>query len=299
MFEVLFLAVIIDVLFGELPSRFHPVVFMGYLITRGRAWCERRGNQLFWGLFLLIYTVGVVLLILEGVLMLVHQVPYIVQVIFYACLLKMTFSIRFLHSAAMAVQSTMEEPDVEEARRRVGELVSRDTGSLSEEKIISATCESVAESLTDSIIAPLCWYLVLGLPGAFFYRTINTLDSMIGYRHLEIGTASARLDDILNFIPARIAGGLILVAGALLSHDVIYGLSILKRDRNTPQSPNAGYTMAPVAGLLRVRFEKEGYYTLGDPLRSLSPSHIQQTLSIVEGSALIFLVCSSPLEVIM
>ena len=299
MFEILLLAVVIDVLFGEPPPRFHPVVFMGHVITRGRTWCERRGNQLFWGLFLLIYTVGVVLLILEVILIVIHHLPSIVQVIFYACLLKMTISIRFLHSAAMAVQRTVEEPDVEEARRAVGELVSRDTGSLSEENIISAACESVAESLTDSIIAPLCWYLVLGLPGAFFYRVINTLDSMIGYEHLKLGTASAKLDDVLNSIPARIGGGLILVTGALMGHNVIHGLSILKRDRNTPQSPNAGYTMAPVAGLLGVQFEKEGYYTLGNLLRPLSPSHIQQTLSIVEGSVLIFLMCSSPLEVIM
>jgi len=299
MYEILLLAVAIDVLLGEPPLLCHPVVIMGHLITFGRSCCEGRKNQVFSGISLLICTVGSTLLILGGILFLIHSFPYGVQVFCYAFLLKTTFSIRFLHSAAMAVQAPLLEKNVGTARKKVSELVSRDTSTLSEEKIVSAACESVAESLTDSIVAPLCWYLVFGLYGAFFYRAINTLDSMIGYEHLMIGTASARADDIVNFIPARISGSLILLSGVLLVHDLKNGLNIFKRDRNNPESPNAGYTMAPVAGLLQVTFEKQGYYTLGDPIRQLDPSHIHQALSIVEGATLIFVLLISVLDVII
>jgi adenosylcobinamide-phosphate synthase len=299
MYEILLLAVAIDVLLGEPPLLCHPVAIMGHLITFGRSCCEGRKNQVFSGISLLICTVGITLLILGGILFLIHPFPYVVQVFCYAFLLKTTFSIRYLHSAAMAVQTPLLEKNVGTARKKVSELVSRDTSTLSEEKIVSAACESVAESLTDSIVAPLCWYLVFGLYGAFFYRAINTLDSMIGYEHLMIGTASARADDIVNFIPARISGSLILLSGAILGHDLKNGLNIFKRDRNNPESPNAGYTMAPVAGLLQVTFEKQGYYTLGDPIRQLVPSHIHQAVSIVEGATLIFVLLISFMDVII
>ena len=299
MYEVLLLAVGIDVLLGEPPLWCHPVALTGHLITVGRSWCEKGNNEVFQGVFLVIGTVGTVLAILGGLLFLVHTLPYGVQVVCYAVLLKTTFSIRFLRSVGMAVQTSLMDSTLGEARKKVSELVSRDTSSLSEEKLISAACESVAESLTDSIIAPMCWYLLFGLYGAFFYRTINTLDSMVGYAHLKIGTASARVDDGVNFFPARISAVLLLVSGAFLGHDVKNGITIFKRDRNNPQSPNAGYTMAPVAGLLQVAFEKQGHYTLGDPAQHLRPSHIHQVISLVEGATLIFVVFISFMDVII
>jgi adenosylcobinamide-phosphate synthase len=121
------------------------------------------------------------------------------------------------------------------------------------------------------VVAPLLFFACFGVPGALAYRAVNTLDAMIGYhgRYEYLGKASARLDDLLNLVPARLTAALLLVAGALLGHDVRRGWRILRRDGGRTESPNAGRPMAAMAGLLGVRLEKQGHYRLGDPLHAV------------------------------
>ncbi len=185
-----------------------------------------------------------------------------------ALALKTTLALRGLATAASAVASDLERGDLAAARASVGrDLVSRPTTALDDTGVASAAIESVAENLTDSIVAPLAFYAVLGLPGAALYRAINTADAMIGYRDGDLehfGKAAARLDDLLNLVPARLAA-LVLVVGAMIAGaDARRAFAVMRRDRRRTASPNAGWTMAAMAGALDVALEKPGHYVLGD-----------------------------------
>jgi adenosylcobinamide-phosphate synthase len=176
-------------------------------------------------------------------------------------------SVRGLVSAARGVARELARGDLTAARRAVGyHLVSRPTADLDEGHVASAAVESVAENLTDSVVAPALFFLAGGLAGAAVYRVVNTADAMFGYRvgPLEyFGKVAARLDDVLNLIPARLAGLSLVVAAGLVGEGGGRALAALRRDRRRPASPNAGWTMAAMAGALGVALEKPGAYRLG------------------------------------
>ena len=176
-------------------------------------------------------------------------------------------SLRDLVRAARRVQAALRAGDLDGARRAVGrDLVSRPTARLGAGQVAAATIESLAENLTDSVLAPAAFYLAFGLPGAFAYRAVNTADAMIGYRHgaLEhFGKTAARLDDALNLIPARLAAFAIVAAAVLSRAAAAHAARTMLAQHDRTQSPNAGWTMAAMAGALRVRLEKSGHYVLG------------------------------------
>jgi adenosylcobinamide-phosphate synthase len=189
----------------------------------------------------------------------------IVYIVVGAVLLKTTFSIKGLRRAALKIKNLLEADDLEVSRRELRALVSRDTAGLPRPLLASAAVESVAEGAGDSIVAPLFWFLLLGVPGAVGYRAVNTLDAMIGYRgrYEHLGKFAARLDDVLNFIPARLAA-LLLVLAAALKKASGPAWRTARREHTLTASPNAGWPMAAMAGALGVRLEKPGYYVLGD-----------------------------------
>jgi len=185
-----------------------------------------------------------------------------------AVALKTMLSVRDLAGAARAVAAALEGGRLEDARRVVSRhLVSRPTATLSEGHVGSAAVESVAENLTDSCLGPCLFYLVFGLPGAAAYRAVNTADAMIGYRDGSreyFGKVAARLDDLLNLVPARLAALALVAAAPLAGADGARAWAMMRRDHARTASPNAGWTMAAMAGALRVRLVKAGHYTLGD-----------------------------------
>ena len=168
----------------------------------------------------------------------------------------------------MQVARALRARDLVEARRLVGyHLVSRPTSDLDDGRVASAAIESAGENLTDAFVAPLMFYLAFGLAGAYVYRTINTADAMIGYRDEELeyfGKAAARLDDILNLIPARLAALAIAACAGLVRGDARGAWRIMLRDRGRTASPNAGWTMSAMAGALDIVLEKPGTYRLGE-----------------------------------
>jgi adenosylcobinamide-phosphate synthase len=190
----------------------------------------------------------------------------------------------------------MLQSDLEKSRQLVSYLVSRDTSKLSQSQLISATVESLTENITDSVISPLFYAFILGVPGAIAYRVINTLDAMVGYKNEEnkiIGWFPAKLDDLLNYIPARITGILVIIAAMILGMNWRNSYLIMMRDaRNTP-SPNSGYSMAAAAGALEIKLNKPGVYQLGDNKFSLNHETIMDAIKLTRVTIFLFVLFSS------
>jgi adenosylcobinamide-phosphate synthase len=244
-----------DTVVGEPPVAVHPVVWMGRALDTLECHAPRSAR------FRLLYGLGVALAlpaIWAGLGRLLERwAPWPIQ----ALALKATFSGRALFDAAERVESALEADQLDRARHELAWLVSRPTSGLEPSLVASAAIESLAENFVDSWVAPLLAYRVLGLGGAYAYRAANTADAMWGYhtpRYETLGKAAARLDDVLNWLPARIAAVLLIVAGSRRSQ----ALALWRRDARRTSSPNAGQPMAAAAGLLNVRLEKPDHYIL-------------------------------------
>jgi adenosylcobinamide-phosphate synthase len=209
-------------------------------------------------------------------------------------LLKVSFCFFYLRKTALGIKKQLESGKLGEARFDLRGLVSRDTSKLSEPYLVSATAESVSESLCDSVVTPLFYFLIFGVPGALGFRVVSTFDSMVGYRgkYEFLGKFPARLDDVLNFIPARITAGLIILSSVISGMSARRALEIARRDNCKTESPNAGWPMAAAAGALEVQFEKIGHYKLGDPNRLMTTRIIDDSLRLINGATLIwFVIC--------
>ena len=279
---VLALAVVIDLALGELPTKFHPTVWMGRSVGFAQKWAPRKGpGALVAGVVIALAVPGLwvaaAFFAVQG-LQGAHQLAYIIA---GAILLKSTFAIRMLHQAAAAVRRLLTDGDVIQARLGLRSLVSRDPSGLSSQQTAAATVESVSENMADSFCGPWLFFAFFGLPGAVAYRAINTMDSMIGY-HGEyelLGKASARLDDIVNLIPARLSGLLLVLASAFLpGQRAAAAWRIMWRDHARTESPNAGWTMSGMAGALGVELEKVGHYRLGEDTRPVGAEDITQAI---------------------
>jgi adenosylcobinamide-phosphate synthase len=282
--SVLAAALLIDCAFGELPAAAHPVVWMGNVARALERVLPRSGaaRQLLGGAALALLLPAGFAGASLGLSRLARPWP-IADWLLQVLTLTAMFAARALGDAAREMQRSLRAGQLERARFGLRSLCSRDPSQLSEPELIGATIESVAENASDSFVAPIFYYVLFGLPGAVAYRAVNTLDAMVGYRgrYEYLGKASARLDDLLNFIPARLTALALLLAGALLGKDVRAGVSIWQRDARTTASPNAGRPMAAMAGLLGVRLEKAGHYALGDARISLTEPLIGDAWRVV------------------
>ena len=285
------LALALDVAFGEPPPGLHPVVWIGKAIELlGRRRPRDRARQLVQGVVHVALIVGGAALAGSELSREIRSRRPGAGLVAEAWLLKTSLSLRALVEAAHQTQWHLERGDLESARRDLRALVSRPTAALGPSAIASAAVESVAENAADSVVAPLLYYVLGGLPAALAYRAANTLDAMIGYRgDLEyIGKTAARVDDLLNFLPARLTAALIVLAAALTGGDTAGAWSTLCRDRSRTASPNAGWPMSAMAGALGVQLEKPGAYRLGAPLPPPDPTaidHAVQVLVVATGLA--------------
>jgi adenosylcobinamide-phosphate synthase len=278
-------AIVIDAAFGDPPNRWHPVAWLGVVIEAARRRLAH-GSPIRLLATGALVTFGVAAiaaasaaLVLRATLPLGAAAGVVEALVLSTCL-----SVRGLRRAAAEIARALEKGDLASARRAVScHLVSRPTADLDPGEVAAATVESVAENLTDSVVAPALMYLAFGLPGAAVYRAVNTADAMIGYRDgaLEhFGKLAARADDVLNLIPARISALAIVAAAAFTGASPRGALKTLWRDRRRTASPNAGWTMAAMAGALNVRLTKRDAYTLGDgPLPS--PRHIYASVLVM------------------
>lgn len=219
-------------------------------------------------------------------------------------LLYTTLSAKDLRDHSMNVYHALDAGNLGEARGKVAMLVGRDTDVLDEAGVVRATVESVAENTVDGVTAPLLFGIIAGPVGAMLYKAINTLDSTFGYkneRYLQFGWASARLDDLANFIPARLTALVIPVAAAVLGLSPLNSLKILLRDRKKHPSPNSGMSEAAMAGALNIQLGGLNHYfgqpsfrpTMGDPVRTLEKEDIRRVNALMYAtffmSAVVFL----------
>ena len=264
---ILFAALVVDRLIGDPHSSLHPIAILGRFIGlwgKPEMYSPR-----------LQYLVGIIFWLVTAVLFALPFycftliAPYYFYLIIAPFLLKSCFAWRSLEEHTLQVVTALKD-GVENGRAQVKMLVSRDTTYLEEEQILSAGYESMTENLTDSIISPLFYYSLSGLTGAALYRAVNTMDAMLGYHdeRKRLGWCSARMDDIFNFIPARITVLLLLVYFAILG-SFSNAVQVMRRDSHKRPGYNGGIVMAAMAGGIGIRFEKPGVYSIGDGEKSL------------------------------
>ena len=251
----------LDLLMGD-PSRLpHPVVWFGRAIAFGERHLNRGRHRRLKGAVLavaLIATVFGLTTLCNFALRALHPAAYLVwtAILVFYCLAGTTL-IREVRAVLLALDRSLDE-----GRRQVARIVGRDTSALTAQEVRTAALETLAENLSDGVIAPLFWYALLGTPGMMTYKMVNTLDSMIGYRterYRDFGCWAARIDDVANYVPARLTALLMALPHAI-SH---YSLSIfhfIRKNARRHASPNSGYPEAALAGILDCRFGGPHYY---------------------------------------
>jgi cobalamin biosynthesis protein CobD len=264
---VLALALLVDRVFGDPRTRFHPVALLGRFIgwwgipSKWPAWSHRGAGVILWICTAFLFT-------LPFSLFQVYS-PWYLTLLIAPFLLKVCFAWRSLEEHTCAVVKAMNGT-IGDAREKVGLLVSRETASLDREHILSAGYESMTENLVDSIVAPVFYFGFAGLAGAAVYRAANTMDAMLGYRdeRERLGWFSARMDDILSYIPARITGLLLLLYFACTG-SFRPAWETLCRDARKRPGFNGGIPMAIMAGGVGIKFEKPGVYSIGNGTKTL------------------------------
>ncbi|HHW37361.1 MAG TPA: cobalamin biosynthesis protein CobD [Bacillales bacterium] len=296
------IAYILDRLIGDPKAIPHPVVLIGNCISKLEKIIRKSDfkNLKAAGLLFPLLIVGGTYLIVSLLLELSKLVDPILFIFIQIILISSTVATKGLADAGLGIYRLLVKKDMEQARFSLSMIVGRDTKNLDEAEITRGTVETVAENIVDAIISPLFFALIGGAPLAMAYRATNTLDSMIGYKnekYKDLGWASARLDDILNFIPARITGLLLIVASLLLRLDAKKAFTIIMRDAKLHPSPNSGIPECAVAGALQVQLGGTNYYkgipshraVMGDRYKPLQADDILKTVKMMKASVNVFI----------
>lgn len=289
------IAIVLDLLIGDPPDWPHPIRFIGRVITGLERWIRAHVSQLYLGGFLLL--TGTVTIVLVPIVLMHVMLPPLFFNLVSVYLLFASMASKCLFLEAMKVKTSLDEGDLEKARVQLSYLVGRDTKALAEVDITRGVVETVSENTVDGILAPL-FYMLIGAPFGlsvylvWLYKVVNTLDSMVGYKqapYKEIGFASAKADDGLNFIPARVGSVIMILSGGLMGYSIKNGFKIFIRDRKNHNSPNSGHPEAAVAGMLGIRIGGSNRYfgeqvvkpTIGDATTALMPKHIEKSARIM------------------
>ena len=317
-YEILYallLGFLLDCLLGDPQGFPHPIVAIGKLI----AWLEKALRRLFprnkagelaAGAVLWSLTVGVSFLVPYGLLRLAERVSPWLHLALQSVFCWQILAARSLQTESMKVYTALKTSSLEDARHAVSMIVGRDTQELDADAVARAAVETVAENCSDGVIAPMIFFALGGGPLAFVYKAVNTMDSMLGYvepPYKNIGCVPAKLDDVFNYLPARISAIAMLLAGGLLKLDFQNGLRIFKRDRYNHASPNSAQTESVCAGLLGLRLAGDAWYHgvlhkkkyIGDALRPIEPEDIKRACRLMYATTvLMLLLCAAALAVV-
>ena len=291
-------ALLLDFLIGDPKTKYHPTAWIGKLIAVLVPFTRNNSpkKELFGGILIVFVVVAIVSTLLVALdfgisLLTIDIVSLVVSIVVGSILLKTTIAIRGMQKHALAVVDALEKDDLDSARNHLSMIVKRNTKHLDKNHISSAVLESVSENTVDGITGPLFYYAIFGLPGAFVYRAINTIDSMVGYKtslFRNIGWFGANCDTILNYIPSRLTGLVMILSALILGYNWKESFYIMKRDCKKLESPNAGFPIAALAGALGTKLEKINYYAVGDGNIEFTKSHIISAIRLMKVSSILF-----------
>lgn len=309
---VIFFALCLDGVWGDPENPYHPIRAVGALIARSLVIYRKKriatkGAQFAFGVVMALSVVSVSVLATRLILHIAASFSLSARVLTEVLFCYALISPKELCRVGLSVSKLLENGEILKAREQVSYVVGRDTHHLSSESIAKATIETILENFCDGVIAPLFYVVVGGIPLGVLYKVFNTLDSMVGYRNETfeyLGKFSARVDDVLNFIPARLSAGLLLGAGALMRKDAYHAVRVYIMDRHKHLSPNSAQTEAMGAGLLGISLGGSHYYggkcvekpVIGIALEKASPEKIKEASSLMYGAtwlgvSLVILTC--------
>ncbi len=298
-------AYILDLIFGDPQGHFHPVRFIGNLITyvehKLRKQCKSHNDELKAGVILWLVVVSISFLIPLIIVLFAKQINYYLGFIIEVILCYYILATKSLKDESMKVYTALKSNNLAEARKYLSYIVGRDTDKLDEKAIAKAAVETVAENTSDGVIAPMLFIMIGGAPLGYLYKAVNTLDSMVGYKndkYINMGRFSAKADDLFNYVPARLSAIIMIAAAFILKFDFNNAIKIYKRDRYNHKSPNSAHTESVCAGALKIMLGGSSYYkgilvdkpTIGDEHRQAETEDIKRANTLMYATSLLFLI---------
>lgn len=309
---VIVIAFILDAIFGDPYCIPHPICLIGKLISKGeqvlrKCFYGSEKKEFIGGMLLSVGVVLISFLVPAAILWGFSKIHWSLAVLLQIWFCFQIFAAKSLKKESMKVYTALKAGNLPEARKYLSYIVGRDTTTLSEEAVAKAAVETVAENTSDGVIAPLFFMAIGGAPLAFAYKAVNTLDSMIGYKnekYLYFGRFAAKLDDICNFIPARISGVLMIAAAFVVGFDGKSAARIYLRDRRKHASPNSAQTESVCAGALHIQLAGDASYfgkvyhkpTIGDERRHTEAEDIRNANRLMYGTSIIGVILFSVLR---
>ncbi len=287
------IAFVLDVIWGDPTYLYHPICGIGNLISKTEKFVRPRCKNDFLGGFILVLVVVFLSFFIPfGILYILYKMHWILGMVVEVFWCFQILAAHSLRKAALQVYQPLKEDDLEASRKYVSYIVGRDTEGLDKRGIIKATVETVAENTTDGVIAPLIFMAIGGAPLAFAYKAINTMDSMVGYKndkYILFGRCAAKLDDVANFIPARITAIFMMCSAYLLGYDGRGAWEMYWRDRKNHKSPNSAQTESVCAGALQIQLAGNASYfgevyekpTIGDGIRAIEVEDIKSSIKLM------------------
>lgn len=285
---------ILDLIIGDPNNPFHPVRGIGWIANKLEILARTifKNSLKFAGFIVWLLTVGVTFSITFGLVTISKRANIYFGIILEGILIYFCISSKGLLVEGRKVIKFLLKDDIEGARKQLSFIVGRDTKSLDKQGIIRAVIETIAENMADGVIAPLFYAGIFGAPLAMAYKAVNTMDSMFGYKndkYMDFGYFPAKLDDVFNYIPARITGLLIVISSAILNYDYKNSFNIYKRDRYNHTSPNSAHPEAAMAGALGLQLGGANYYfgklvhkpTIGDKLKEIEIKDLDKVSKIL------------------
>lgn len=311
----LIMGYVLDLLIGDPEWLPHPVRWMGKTISRGEALlrdlsCRSDRSLFICGILLVLVVTSVSFLLPYIFLKAALKVNWFLALFLEGLMCYQILATKALKTESMQVYDRLAKGDLAGARKQLSRIVSRDTEHMDVSQAAKSTVETIAENTSDGVIAPLLYILIGGAPLGFLYKAVNTLDSMIGYKndkYLYFGRFAAKLDDMANFIPARVAAYLMMGASFLAGYDTKNAWVVYQRDKQNHPSPNSAHTEAVCAGALNIQLAGDNYYfgklvqkpVIGDPNRPVEMEDIKRANRLLYGTSLLGLVSGIAIKLLL
>lgn len=277
-----------DLILGDPNNKIHPVAWLGkyinYFILKIKCQKKEKHEKKI-GIIFTVTTIIFFTILIHTILIWLYNINIILMMVLSIFILYSVIAIKGIEKHINSITIALYNNDIENARKNLSMIVSRNTKDLDEEHILSGAIESIADSIVDGILSPLFYFSIFGSTGAFIFRVINTLDSMIGYKekyYEKIGWMAAKADTYANYIPARTTAVLMIFAVIIAKADWKNSINIFKKERNHTISINSGHPISVLAGALRVRLEKLDHYTIGEPIEKISIEKCKMAIKIMK-----------------